>query len=334
MPTGSRDATDGGGSEAAGSAWPCPLCGRVGRATGQLTADEVASRFCPPARDAARTARMRRVLGMLWSGSVCTLRSCEACGLGYADPRLAGDGAFYELLHERTGYPCSRWEFSFFARSIERQHAVLDVGAGEGAFLESLGAERRVGIEASESMCDRLRAKGFEAATSLELTEGLFDRVSLFHVIQYAGDPLGWMKQISGRMKMGGRLAISVPDGRATGGLSDISTPPHPLTRWTRESLVCLVERSGLEVVEVVWIPQRFSSLMWHAHASTRARAARRPGSLAGRVDGLAKSRFRTALLTILAMGPLLGLLPRARRLVSRSQVLVIAEKRPIREAM
>lgn len=327
-PSRSRDATKDVGRGGTDAASACPLCGVVGRASGRVESEEVASRFCPPARDPDRTLRMQRALESLWSGSTCVLRACETCGLGYADPRLAGDAAFYELLHERTGYPKTRWEFDYFAKSIERGHAVLDIGAGEGAFLQSLDVARRVAIEASEAMCDRLKARGIEAVTSLDAVEGSFDRVSLFHVIQYAGDPLGWMKQIAARMVAGGRLAISVPDGSATGGLADLATPPHPLTRWTRGSLVSLVERSGLVVVEIRWIPQRISSLMWHAHAATRARAARRPGSISGRVDGLPKSRWRTALLTLLAIGPLISLLPRARRLVCRSQVLVIAEKR------
>lgn len=303
----------------------CPICHHAGVGRRRQTVDAVAAMHAPPARDADRYERMRQQVARLWPDGFVEACVCNACSLGFAWPLVEGDAAFYSVLHERVGYPSERWEFRR-ARENHRGTSgrVLDVGAGAGDFLRSLpeGVEKHA-VEASPRLCAALRERGVNAHRSLDeaAMAGPFATVTLFHVLQYFADPVAALAKCRSMLAPDGRLLISLPNALAGGSLEDLTAPPHPLTRWSKPAIERAITAAGLEAVECCWIPRGWKSLLWDAHAATRARAAKRPRSLAGRIDALPAGRRRTVLLAGLAISTLPKILQGARARLRYSQM-------------
>lgn len=307
----------------------CPACGSAGRRTSRrLDVEDVAARLCPPARDAGRFGRMKIVLARLWGSDHVDVVVCGNCQLGFTNPLVEGDGEFYSILHERVGYPSDRWEFNRarqFISELDRTTRVLDVGAGAGDFLLSIDSKHdRHAVEASETLRALLRSRQINAVASIDECHDRFDLVTMFHVIQYFADPVSLLKKVRSALKDEGRLMLSVPNALAVGSPDDLVSPPHPLTRWNRDAIEKVFKRAGLKVESMEFIPQPISSLMWAAHASTRANIARNPRGISARVDAMRSGPFRNNLLKILGVMRLPRVLPGARSRLFRSQILVV----------
>lgn len=271
----------------------------------------------------------------LWPAGFVDACTCEACQLGFAWPLVAGDAAFYSLLHERAGYPRERWEFARareqFAGTTGR---ALDIGAGRGDFLESLPASLdKHAVEASRALCGELTQRGIHAHGDLPAAAaaGPYTLVTMFHVLQYFADPVAAIAQcgtmLATAAEGGGYLLISLPNAAAASAIDFLPAPPHPLTRWTPTAAKRAVTAAGLTVDRLEWIPQPLSSLLWAANSHTRTQAAARPQSLAGRVDALRPGRRRTALLASLALLALPSVLRHARRRLRQSQCLLVVRR-------
>ena len=295
----------------------------------------MAGRLCPAGRDFARFERMKRTLTRLWDADRVSVVVCASCRLGFTNPLVEGDAEFYSILHERVGYPTDRWEFARareFVSRLNRSARVLDVGAGAGDFLNSIdGKHDRFAIEASESLRAMLRSKGIRALGSFDETRvettgessERFDLITMFHVIQYFSDPVSMLTKLKSALGSGGRLMLSVPNADAVGSPDDLVSPPHPLTRWNRVAIERAFERAGLKIESIEFIPQPVSSLMWAAHAGTRARIARNPRGISARVDAMKGGLVRNNLLKMLGLFHLPKVLLGARSRVYRSQLLL-----------
>src|SRR5215203_2255966 len=124
------------------------------------------------------------------------LGECCSCGFRYFDPSLAGDGRFYESLSRRESYyPLGNDDFVRAAAFATSHHLtrVLDLGCGEGAFLDMLKGRKHKthGIELNTSAAQRCREKGHHIFSktyqdlTLEDTGGQFDLVSAFQVLEH-----------------------------------------------------------------------------------------------------------------------------------------------------
>lgn len=273
-------------------------------------------------------------VGRLWPGGFVDACVCDHCSLGFAWPLVEGDAGFYSVLHERVGYPRDRWEFRRARESfVGSTGRVLDVGAGAGDFLASLptGVEKHA-VEASPGLCAALTRRGIVAHASLDVAAaaGPYDVVTMFHVLQYFADPVAALARVAAMLTTangGGHVLISAPNALAgADALDNLPAPPHPLTRWSPASLRRAAGTARLAVGGLEFIRRGPGSLLWEAHAKTRARAAARPKSLAGRIDGRRPGRLRTGLLALLAMVELPRVLTTARSRLRRSQILLICE--------
>ena len=68
------------------------------------------------------------------------IRDCTECSLGFSDPMLPGDQAFYDWITSREGYTARmRWEWGVMLELLRRRHqatTLLELGCGTGLFLE------------------------------------------------------------------------------------------------------------------------------------------------------------------------------------------------------
>lgn len=237
------------------SSTPCPVCGSTANVVATLPA-----------------AKTHRVLAGLFGAEVppsvpatdYTMCECTACALVYADPMLAGDGAFYGWITSFDRYHAGqRWEWHVIKDLLVEHNAtrLLEVGAGMGALMEYLRDIKNLvmtGIDVSTTSVATAQAKGFdvrEAAfadlDSVLAADESFDAVVLSHVMEHVEDPLGVMKTLLARLAPGGRLMTAVPYSPMSRELTDwdiMNLPPHHLTRWNKQSLHGLADALGCNV--------------------------------------------------------------------------------------
>jgi SAM-dependent methyltransferase len=306
----------------------CPVCGVQcpDAPLYRYTSAEAAAHFCPATRDAGRNLRLRGSIAKLWQGDVCHVYRCAACGFAFGYPFVGGDEEFYGILHEQKGYPGWRWDYD-----VAMSHAVgkfeggkiLDLGAGVGKFLRTLGNNwQRYAVEGSEVTRGELEGFGIEVLRDLtegaEQHAGTFQVVTLFQVLEHIAEFDLVLKLCRQLLAPGGRLVVTVPDGQAmirqeqVTGCHDM--PPNHVGKWTADSLSLVLRRNGFDCDEALSEPASWSNLKANLHMRVSADATE-PGSLAAQAYRVRSKPLRMAALALLGGPALLRLLPHARQL-------------------
>ena len=189
---------------------------------------------------------------------------CSACGFDYFDPNLTGTGQFYSELEATQYYPPSRPEFerAWALLKRERLATVLDVGCGDGCFLD--GVKRlggvSIGLELNPTAAaaalrkgHRIVQKPFELVQANDLG-GKVDLLTFFQVLEHVPKPVELLEHAHALVKPGGLVMVSVPSKegiRKVVPLDPANMPPHHLSHWRRQDLRTLSVKSGLECVEL-----------------------------------------------------------------------------------
>jgi len=138
--------------------------------------------------------------------------------------------------------------------------SLLDIGCGEGKFLESLdtGCFRPEGLEPHPEASRICQDKGLHVRNgdirSMPLKERSFDVVTLWHVLEHLPQPKETLKKVHQALKKGGILAVSVPNtqglGFQWGGTNwfHLDAPRH-LTWFNAPSLDHLLKSCGFSLV-------------------------------------------------------------------------------------
>jgi|CXWL01.1.fsa_nt_gi SAM-dependent methyltransferase len=183
--------------------------------------------------------------------------------------------------------PEEDWRFNHFLETAGRLNLsgnILDVGSGDGRFLMRASVQGwrgdLTGLEFNPDMASRRQGNyKVEIAPIEEFTtrpgRPSFDVVTIYDVLEHLAEPAKSLSNIVKLIKPGGHLAITVPNGERLrfAGLEMFDFPPNHNTRWTGKALSGLVERAGLEVLEVTVNPfkarmlsdQLFYKLFWRA---------------------------------------------------------------------
>lgn len=261
------DALDAAGQAAAGPPVQtprCPLC----RTTAGVALDHAAA------------AEVFRALREQWGAPLTAdverdhsptptyrLLRCCACGLEHFDPPVPGSPAFYAQLADGTYYP-ERWEFDVVGSRLGRHDVVLDLGAGNGAFLASLRGRVAgvVGVDHSPAALRQLRDQGIEAYAD-DFTRvaaahaGRFSVVTAFQTVEHVADVAELLEPALKALAPGGRLFLSAPNRErwGRGPLEPLDWPPHHLSRWSPQQWQRLADRFDLRVVQVTLQQPDFS---------------------------------------------------------------------------
>jgi SAM-dependent methyltransferase len=156
---------------------------------------------------------------------------CNACGMLYANPALqqetlgeaykeaSFDGQLESLLAART---YRRLLENYRAPSLHGGDA-LDIGAGDGAFVEQLlamGFNNAVGVEPSDAPIQTAKPEirghlrqGLFAAS--EFSPNSLDLISCFQVMEHVPSPLEMSKDAFSLLKPGGLFFVVVHNRRA-----------------------------------------------------------------------------------------------------------------------
>ena len=178
--------------------------------------------------------------------------------------------------------------------------AWLDVGCGSGVFsrmLAEAGAQV-LGLDGAPAMVEAARRATSEANPRFEVgrvedVSGLpavYDGAVCLSVLEYLPDPGATLAALAGRLKPGGRLALSAPNRastvrtaqrwmRALAGSRAFAYLDSSRHLWTRGELTDLARTAGLEVEAVLGFDPVAPRAFWPVISpSLWFMVARRPG--------------------------------------------------------
>ena len=190
------------------------------------------------------------------------IQVCRDCGLA----RTAPQPVHIESYYSQRYYGSRHWITTAYClwRRIRvvnltfgevRAHAVLDVGCGDGAFLEKARQQgwRVIGTEIGVG---RLSIAGIRVASSLADVDERFDCITCWHVLEHLPNPLASLRAMRSRLTADGALVLSVPDAgglqsRLFGRFWFHRDVPRHLFHFDLRSLRLTLESAGFRVVKV-----------------------------------------------------------------------------------
>ncbi len=212
------------------------------------------------------------------------LFSCAACGCWSSDAGVRGASLSFEPTgyFDRPDVDRERWSDLLRRRADAGGplRAVLDVGCGNGAFLDFVaGAHpeaRRHGIEIDPARAAEARHRDPEARilegdalVRIPAAEGPFDLITMWDVFEHVPAPADLLQGLATKLADGGWIFIQTMHedsllprlGRAayrwTGGrigyLARRTHEPHHLAFFTRRGLQRMADRCALEIVDLWW---------------------------------------------------------------------------------
>jgi len=295
----------------------------------QFRSKDAAQHFVLSQEYPERHAQLQQHIERLWGADHCDGWTCKACGLGFAQPFRAGDGAFYNLAYPYTHYPPTRWEFGQTLSSLEAMPLidgpVLEIGPGFGWFLRGLAPrfvalDEIIALEYNEQATPHLNAMGCTVLScdvrhdDLDKWTGKLSAVFMFQVMEHM-DALGDVAaRLSALVKPGGDIFVAVPNKRRldfnAGHQSLLDVPPNHLSQWTESALTAFASRVGWRVHSIQREPLRWRDFMKHDLMQSHVRRAQTSNSLANRVRRRPRSKARSLAEAALALAALPSRLP------------------------
>jgi len=208
---------------------------------------------------------------------------CANCEMFYSNPILSPEviaKAYLEAAFdsERESHFASLTYRDLLRRYLKRlpaTEAALDIGAGDGSFLEqliSLGFKEVLGVEPSEAPIAASKPsvrpmikKGLFRAQDFDPQH--FDIVTCFQVMEHLSDPLALTRDAFSLLKPGGMFLAVVHDLRALfarllGAKSPIFDIEH-LQLFTSRTIVNLFQRAGFQSSSTKHLWNRYPLHYW-----------------------------------------------------------------------
>ena len=196
------------------------------------------------------------------------LLRCAACGTAVTSGRSVSDA---EGLYEGGSYAPARASAERFVAPLRRAGeraalrsfahatpgaAVLEIGSGDGWLVSALRARgcRVTAVEPfSRPTVAGISPTPFEEAA---IEERAYHVVVFWHVLEHLDDPLRALRRAARALEEGGRIVISVPvldsvQSRLGGDRWFHQDVPRHAVHFTRTGIVRILERAGLDVVQM-----------------------------------------------------------------------------------
>ena len=252
---------------------PCPLCGSTDRSRVFATSNvdlAALDDFAFASRKLPEYMHPRLI-------------ECGGCGILYGSPVLSQDTL-------ETAYECADFDSGGEARYASITYAAharriaprlpdlrgaLDIGTGDGAFLEALlqlGFRDVEGVELSKApvaaakthIRPLIRVGAFRGS---DFPGGSFSLVSCFQTMEHVPDPLGTARAAYGLLKPGGAFLMAVHNrksasARLLGRRSPIFDVEH-LQLFCPATARLLLKRAGFRTVLVATLWNRYPIHYW-----------------------------------------------------------------------
>lgn len=223
------------------------------------------------------------------------LLECRRCDVLYANPlptRESLEAAYREADFDSAEE--ARFASDSYAgflptilAKLPRREAALDIGTGDGAFLEHLldaGFPRVVGVEPSRAPVEaaRPRVRGLIRQSPFrpaDFEPGSFSLITCFQTMEHVYEPLELCQSAFQLLHPNGALFLICHDRRALsarvlGSRSPIYDIEH-LQLFSRESLGYALRRAGYREVSTSTVVNRYPVAYWARLAPLPARAKR-----------------------------------------------------------
>ena len=134
-----------------------------------------------------------------------------------------------------------------FAGELPRGALVLDAGAGEGRYARLFGAQRYTGVDLAvgDPSWNYSRLDCVADLLALPFRAGTFAGCLHAVTLEHVREPGCVLAEIARTLAPGGKLLVVAPHEW------EVHQSPHDYFRYTRHGLAYLLERAGLEVVEM-----------------------------------------------------------------------------------
>ncbi len=293
----------------------CPACGSTNISPEiklTVNTEAAAQHFVLAEGDKERHAQLTDHIHGLWKSQQCEIRMCNACGLDFAWPFVAGDGVFYNLAYPHVDYPKARWEWDKTVNILgsldTHGKRGLEIGSGFGYFLDLVspsyfGCGDMVAIEYNGVAADRLRERGFTAfeqnirEPQFDKYKGFFDYVFMFQVLEHMDNIPSLFERIKLITRDGAHLFIAVPNAARTAfnenNKSLLDMPPNHISRWSDQAFISLAKMTGFDVLEITQEPMSFMSFIKQDLVYSHMRRSQVPGSISNRVRSKPRNKFR-----------------------------------------
>lgn len=219
-----------------------------------------------------------------------TIWRCGQCGLELVDPLRSWSAAHYPMANDGIGFDHLTTLEDLKDSSPKR---ILDIGCGDGAFLQRAMAQRHevIGLDFSEADIKLIRDKGIDAHVAdvknfkvCFTSQQTFDIITMFQIVEHLTDPYQTMSNIEAIAAPNAVLYIGCPsDLRFSRFFSHPGPlnandfwdyPPQHVLRWTHAALTAFLSRHHWRVEWIRYEP--FSAIA----------AAACMTALHGRVEG------------------------------------------------
>lgn len=96
-----------------------------------------------------------------------------------------------------------------------RKKLSIDVGAGDGNYLEKVTAGKKIGVEISSAGRATMKKKGLEVMTNdafLKKKNLNADTISFWHVLEHVNHPAKYIEAAEKNLKQKGKIVIAIPN--------------------------------------------------------------------------------------------------------------------------
>ena len=190
------------------------------------------------------------------------LVSCDFCGL----LQTSSNPIIYEKNSSASSFVSEdlrghriKQALKLFAYQSNVQPKVLEVGCGDGSFLQSISglSGSVLGIEPSVATANFAREKGVSIISQLigedsHIEKSNFDCFFLFHVLEHVPKILPFLRGIRNNLKEGGVGCVEIPSTEAAfeaGRYGDFM--PDHMSYFNLSTLKTSLEITGFEVLDI-----------------------------------------------------------------------------------